>query len=136
MQVDVDPGAVPLRKREHDVQVPHRIAVGSGRVDPADHRHAVPESLLQQFGGARIGEHPALQERDLLDSDPAAQAFLGRPHRLHPGQPWSVTTSVCVRTWVVPEATICSSSAVMCSTFGSLSSRRRRRSSATRSASR
>jgi hypothetical protein len=42
MQVDVDPGAVPLRKREHDVQMPYRIAIGSGRVDSADHLDAVP----------------------------------------------------------------------------------------------
>ena len=41
---------------------------------------------------------------------------------------------MCVRTWVVPDATIRCSSAVMCSTFGSPSSPRRRRSSAMRSA--
>jgi hypothetical protein len=40
--LDVDPGAVPLRKREHDVQMPYRIAIGSGWVDPADPFDAVP----------------------------------------------------------------------------------------------
>ena len=87
MQVDADPGAVPFRQREHDVQMPYRIAIGSGRVDPADHLDAVPQSLVEQFGGARIGEYAVLREGHLLDGDPAAKALLGRPHRLHPGQP-------------------------------------------------
>jgi hypothetical protein len=87
MQVDVDPGAVPLRKREHDVQMPYRIAIGPGRVDPADHLDTVAESLVEQFGGARIGEHAVLREGHLLDGDPAAEALPGHPHRLHPGQP-------------------------------------------------
>jgi hypothetical protein len=120
--VDVDPGAVPLRKREHDVQMPYRIAIGPGGVDPADHLDTVAESLVEQFGGVRIGEHAVLREGHLLDGDPAAEALPGRPHRLHPASPWSVTTSVCVRTWEVPDATIRSNSAVMCSTFGSPSS--------------
>jgi hypothetical protein len=63
------------------------IAVGSGRVDPADHLDAVPESLVEQVGGARVGEHAVLREGHLLDGDPAAEALPGRPHRLHPGQP-------------------------------------------------
>jgi len=87
MQVDVDPSAVPLRKPEHDIQMPYRIAIGSGWVDPADHLDTVPESLVEQFGGARIGEHAVLRKRHLLDGDPAAEALPGRPHRLHPGQP-------------------------------------------------
>lgn len=87
MQVDVDPGAVPFRQREHHVQMPDRIAIGSGRVDPADHLDAVPQSLVEQFGGARIGEHAVLREGHLLDGDPAAETLPGRPHRPHPGQP-------------------------------------------------
>ena len=87
MQVDIDSGAVPFRKREHDVQMPYRIAIGAGRVDPADHLDAVAESLLEQVGGARIGEHAVLREGHLLDGDPAVKALLGRPHCLHPGQP-------------------------------------------------
>ncbi len=79
MQVDVDPSAVPLRKPEHDIQMPYRIAIGSGWVDPADHLDTVPESLVEQFGGARIGEHAVLRERHVLDGDPAAEALPGPP---------------------------------------------------------
>ena len=120
-------GFEPATSRIHNI--------GSGRVDPADHLDAVPESLVEQFGGARIGEHAVLREGHLLDGDLAAEALPGRPHRSTPASPWSVTTSVCVRTWAVPDATIRSSSAVICSTSGSSSSARRRRSSAMRSAS-
>src|SRR5207249_5042597 len=77
MQMDVDPGAMPFRKREHDVQMPYGIAIGAGRVDPADHLHAAPESLVEQVGGTRIGEHAVLREGHLLDGYPAAKVLLG-----------------------------------------------------------
>ena len=50
-------------------------------------RNAQGRALVEQFGGARVGEHAVLREGHLLDGDPAAEAFPGRPHRLHPGQP-------------------------------------------------
>ncbi len=44
-------------------------------------RQTIPERLIEQFGGARIGEHAVLREGHLLDGYPAAEALLRRPPR-------------------------------------------------------
>ena len=87
VQVDVDAGAVALGEAEDDVEVPHRVAVHAGRVDPADRLDARLQRLLEQFRGAGVGQHPVLRERHLLHRDPAVEPLDGRAHRLDAAQP-------------------------------------------------
>ncbi len=86
VQVDVDHRAVGAGQPEHDVQVPHGVAVDPGRVDPADHLDAVGECLLEQLGGAGLAQDAVLRERHLLDVDPSAHPLDRLADRGHTGE--------------------------------------------------
>ena len=81
VQVQVEPGAVPLDQAEHGVEVAHRVAVHAGRVDPADHCRARVEGGVEEVGGAGRGDDAVLGEGDLLDGHQVGQLRRhGRDH--------------------------------------------------------
>ena len=67
--MDIDRNAIALRETEHDVEMPLRIAIDRGWVEPAHNLRAELKCLLHQFDGAGPNEHPALRKGDELDID-------------------------------------------------------------------
>ena len=77
--MDVDGRAVPLGQAEDHVQMAHRVAVATGRVDPADHLDPTGEGLVEELLGAGVRQDAVLGERHLLDGRPGRRG--GRPPR-------------------------------------------------------